>query len=685
MKIRALGTIAGHACLRGAVMLGLWLVVASRAAAGIGELDVRFGTNGEIVVDGETNGAVLALPDGRLVVVGTPGPNASALSNEFAVHRFSASGSPDASFGAAGRAVVRIPLEQVWIRSAALQPDGKVVVAGYGTRNTGQSVRLLARITAEGLPDAGFGVNGVVIGGYGGWGGYAGVLVLPSGEILAAYSDEERFFDRFLPNGVLAANLPQDAAPDRMALLADGRVIVVGQKDRRGVAWRLQADGRLDTSFGDSGYAGLNNYTTSALAIEPDGDRIVVCGDRLIERLTADGRRDTTFGPQGSGWVTFYDQSDPKITRCDGLLANPDGSVVVGASDVQGFEEVLSHAYVIGLRPNGSRDPKFGSGTGHARFGTPSAPGTRQQGVALLRTSDQNALSVWRRFTLGDTRTIIHRVDLGSGGEAGAVGVPLQGLRVREGMGTAVLDVVRSGGASGAASVRFETVPTTAGSGDFRAVAGLLHWSDGDAGAKSIELSIVDDGEFEGEESFQVRLFAAEGVAVATETFTVIIDDDEALQGLRFVDTEATVNAGAASALMVSRDDHGAGPVTVYYAIWDGWDGPFSSVGRLSWGAGERGEKAVPLLIERGMEDPNIVSLISEQWDWLDATGKVPVGGVVAPVPTPAPAPAPSPPPSVESGGGGGGGRFDWVILAVCLCAAAYRIRKEATAGLTTA
>ncbi len=666
-------------------MLGLWLVVAFRAAAGIGELDVRFGTNGEIAVDGETYGAVLALPDGRLLVVGTSSSQAHISSNEFAVHRFSASGTPDASFGAAGRAVVRIPLEQVWIRAAALQPDGKVVVAGYGTRNSGGSVRLLARITAEGLLDAGFGVNGLVIGGYGGWGGYAGVLVLPSGEILAAYSDEERFFDRFLATGVFAANLPQDAAPDRMALQADGRVIVVGQRDGRGVAWRLQADGRLDTSFGDGGYAGLTNYTMSALAIEPDGDRIVVCGDRLIERLTADGRRDTTFGPQGSGWVTFYDQSDPKIARCDGLLANPDGSVVVGASDVQGFEEVLHHAYVIGLRPNGSRDPKFGSGTGHARFGTQSAPGTRQQGVALLRTSDQNALSVWSRSTLGDARTIIHRIDLGSGGEAGAVGVPLPGLRVREGMGTAVLDVVRSGGASGAASVRFEAVPTTAGSGDFRAVAGLLHWSDGDASAKSIELSIVDDGEFEGEESFQIRLFAAQGVAVATETFTVTIDDDEALQGLRFVDTETTVKVGKASSLMVSRDDHGAGPVTVYYAIWDGWDGPFTSVGRLSWGAGERGEKAVPLLTATGIEFTYFVSLLDERWNWLDGTAKVTVEGAVSPAPAPPPAPAPSPPPSIESGGGGGGGRFDWIVLAVCLCAAAYRIRKEATAGLTTA
>jgi hypothetical protein len=174
-------------------------------------------------------------------------------------------------------------------------------------------------------------------------------------------------------------------------------------------------------------------------------------------------------------------------------------------------------------------------------------------------------------------------------------------------------------------------------------------------------------------------------VAVATETFTVTIDDDEALQGLRFVDTETTVKAGAASSLMVSRDDHGAGPVTVYYAIWDGWDGPFTSVGRLSWGAGERGEQAVPLLTATGIEFPYFVSLLDERWNWLDGTAKVTVDGAVAPAPAPPPAPAPSPPPSIESGGGGGGGRFDWIVLAVCLCAAAYRIRKEATAGLTTA
>jgi hypothetical protein len=377
-----------------------------------------------------------------------------------------------------------------------------------------------------------------------------------------------------------------------------------------------------------------------------------VCSDLGVERLTADGRADATFGSK-DGLVPFDGKSLPKVSRCEGLLVNTDGSVVLGASDVQGTESVLYQGYVIGLRPNGSPDQQI-DGRGYVGVRTKSAPGTRWEGSALLGTRDQNALFVWNTFTDEGSQTIIDRVDLGEGASAGAVGVPLRGVRVMENAGSYLLKVVRSGSPKGAASVRVETVPGTAASGDFTATAKQLVWSDGASGSQNVELPIANDGEFEGEESFQVRFFGADGVAIATETLTVTIVDDDALHALRFVDTAINVkkSAVATTSLRLSRDDHGAGPLTVYYYAENGTVG--CCTGRVSWAAGERGVKEIPLIDLGELGTVYWLDLVDDQWWQLDVAAKVTIDDGVAP-PAPAPTPAPSPAAGGGSRGGGGG------------------------------
>jgi hypothetical protein len=332
------------------------------------------------------------------------------------------------------------------------------------------------------------------------------------------------------------------------------------------------------------------------------------------------------------------------------LLVNADGSVVVGASDVQGTEAVLHHGYVIGLRPDGSPDPRF-DGRGYVEVRTGSAPGTRWVGIELRRTRDQNALFVWTRHMQDRTQSIVNRIDLGQGVAAGAVGVPLPAIRVMEGTGRYLLKVVRSGNPQGAASVRVETWPGSAASGDFAATVQELNWSDGAADSKFVELPIVDDGTFEGEESFEVRLLDARGVTVATDTVTVTIVDDDALRALRIVDAEIVVISDATEgpAMRVSRDDQGAGPVTAYYYVTNGIDS--CCVGRLSWAEGERSTKEISLPRAVGnLSSGYSVGLVDENWKSLDLDAVVKVVGIAAP------APAPTPPGSVAGGSGNGGG-----------------------------
>jgi len=688
MEIRSLGDLPARrrsatgvfrACGRAAVVLASCLAMMPPANAGVGDLDVRFGTNGEVVVDGNRGPAVLELPDGRLLVIGYPDPASPAERGMVAINRYSALGKPDVSFGSAGRMLVALPLPDVVIWAAALQPDGKLVLVGWGFTASGQDVRLVARLTDQGVVDTGFGVNGIAIGGPGGWGGYSSVAVLPNGEILAAIgeSDGDNQVDRFSANGVPTPGTRLNAALSGMVAQADGRVVVIGHENNRGLAWRLLVDGRLDTSFGNGGYAALSGVFPSRLALDPTGQQIAVCSDLGVEQLTADGRADTTFGSR-DGLVPFDDKLLPKVSRCDGLLVNTDGSVVLGASDVQGTESVLYQGYVIGLRPDGSPDLRL-NGRGYVGVRTKSAPGTRWEGSALLRTRDRNALFVWIKFTNGGSQTIIDRIDLGEAASAAAVGVLLPGVRVMENAGSYFLNVVRSGSPEGAASVRVETVPGTAASRDFTATAKQLFWSDGVSGSQVFELPIADDGELEGEESFQVRFFDAQGVAIATETLTVTIVDDDALRALRFVDKALTVDkrAVATTALRLSRDDQGAGPLTVYYYAQNGMDA--CCTGRVSWAAGERGVKEIPLFDVGGLGPVYWLELVDEQWMSLGVGAQV---TIKEPSAAPAPTPAPAPAASGGSGSGGGGSMalLDVVMLALGLSAAAVRRRRRAAA-----
>lgn len=75
-------------------------------------------------VEGTTRmDAVLIQPDGRIVVVGT-------LGDQFAVWRFMSNGELDASFGADGGVAHAFPRRSGAL-AAALQPDGRIVLAGH--------------------------------------------------------------------------------------------------------------------------------------------------------------------------------------------------------------------------------------------------------------------------------------------------------------------------------------------------------------------------------------------------------------------------------------------------------------------------------------------------------------------------------------------------------------------------
>ena len=89
-----------------------------------------------------------------------------------------------------------------------------------------------------------------------------------------------------------------------------------------------------------------------------------------------------------------------------------------------------------------------------------------------------------------------------------------------QGFATAVAVIHRSGSATGAASVDFAVAGGTATAGiDFNGpTAGTLTWADGDAGPRWVEFAIVDDGQQELTESFEVSLGNAAGAMLGAKS-----------------------------------------------------------------------------------------------------------------------------------------------------------------------
>ena len=124
---------------------------------------------------------VLALPDGKLLLAGYGTANESIM-----VTRLDADGSSDPSFDSDGTALVELDGEDR-AEAAALQADGKIVVVGSVTEGT-RSNPVVARLNANGSPDASFAGDGTTLLDYNGSGSANDVLVQSDGKVLLAGS-----------------------------------------------------------------------------------------------------------------------------------------------------------------------------------------------------------------------------------------------------------------------------------------------------------------------------------------------------------------------------------------------------------------------------------------------------------------------------------------------------------------
>jgi uncharacterized delta-60 repeat protein len=293
-----------------------------------GTLDAGFGGGGTVTTavteGGDEATAVAIQPDGKIVVGGSN-------RDRFELVRYEADGTLDPTFGTGG--LVTTDVTPAWdvAWDMALLANGKIVLAGYGTPGgPWRPAFALVRYTSEGTLDAGFGDGGILVSRRG---TARAIAVQPDGRLVAAgYSASGVALARYLRDGSLDATFGGDGTVDALpgdgalaiALQPDGRIVVGGSHDvfTFEVA-RFTAAGRLDRTFGGDGAVttdvGGSEQAVADLVIQPNGKVIAVghAGPHeagtseswrfVITRYRGTGVLDPTFGGDGAVNTRFRD------------------------------------------------------------------------------------------------------------------------------------------------------------------------------------------------------------------------------------------------------------------------------------------------------------------------------------------------------------------------------------------
>jgi uncharacterized delta-60 repeat protein len=303
----------------------------------------NFGVGGKALVDfygGDDQLRAMAIQaDGRIVLAGLTTPVGDPH-QKFAIARMNSDGTQDSDFDADGKITFDFASQYTGgllfdstdgLNDVAIQPDGKIVVAGFTTTSPdlktaqGPLNFALARFNGiDGTLDASFGKSGLVdtdfLGADNGNTVVDGndlanqVVITPSGRIFAAgwteqggggqnfglvaYSPNGQVDKTFNADGLVETDFstnftsgslglpPVNDQANSMILQPDGKIVMSGLTNRNGTnsfgLARYNVDGTLDQGFGTHGevvtaFGAGSDDTANNLLIQPDG-KLVLAG-----------------------------------------------------------------------------------------------------------------------------------------------------------------------------------------------------------------------------------------------------------------------------------------------------------------------------------------------------------------------------------------------------------------------
>jgi uncharacterized delta-60 repeat protein len=249
--------------------------------------------------------AVAVQGDGKIVLAGYDYTGVFGINRDFAVERFKSDGTLDPSFNGNGKWTKNVqPIVAPFataneLNAMVIQPDGKIVVGGFGEVGTfaaNDQDFIIMRLNADGSTDDAFGDDGLVATDFGGHESVFQLALAPDATIVAVGGDDFGFLGenhpvvdvaRYATDGTLLKKFarPADGTfnPCGVIVQPDGKVIVGGAK-----LLRYLADGSLDAPFGADGEVGGG---ACALALQPDG-MLIAAGGKQAARYRWDGSLD---------------------------------------------------------------------------------------------------------------------------------------------------------------------------------------------------------------------------------------------------------------------------------------------------------------------------------------------------------------------------------------------------------
>ncbi len=316
-----------------------------------GSLDTSFGVQGRAVIDFGSTSELLHVdfvsgmatqPDGKIILAGYTQSIQflsvpiydeygdivdietleSTISIDGALVRLNVDGSVDNSFGTGGKQTIDFGLGEASLQDVAVQPDGKIVLAGYTSLGEAGYDIVVARLNSDGSLDSDF--DG---------------------------------------DGVQSIDFGFDEVGLSMAVQGDGKIVVAGNsfdQEQGTVVIRLNQNGTLDSSFDNDGKVKLQTDLLGySVAVQTDG-KLVLAGyainestgfDFAVARLNNNGTLDSSFDGDGKQTIDFgFDDS------ASSMLVQPDGKIVLVGNVVSG--SAISFA-VARLNTNGQLDASF--------------------------------------------------------------------------------------------------------------------------------------------------------------------------------------------------------------------------------------------------------------------------------------------------------------------------------------
>ena len=369
----------------------------SVARASAGDLVAGFGLGGKVITDFSSNidvaRAVAAYPDGRIVLAGSSESTTNYLDTDIALARYNPDGSLDQTFGSGGLVTTDLN-EFESSRAVAIQPDGKIVVAGTISRLDGTHDFLVVRYNDDGTLDSSFGQDGVVTTDFYTMDFAADMAITPNGEIVVggvvfpSVQDSDFAIARYKSNGdldetfgsggkVVAGSTTIWEFVRATVVNAKGEIVLAGDTNTAEpgifnhdfLLARFDRDGNVDASFGLNGLV-ITDFTVvdslGDVALTPDGNIIAVGTvepspgkfDFVVARYNRHGSLDPSFGTAGRVITDFSMRDDFAFA----VAVRPNGKIVVAGRSGFVIGSSQNDFALARYERDGNLDQSFGLG-----------------------------------------------------------------------------------------------------------------------------------------------------------------------------------------------------------------------------------------------------------------------------------------------------------------------------------